>query len=384
MSKTARFFMPVVSLFGANVLAELAEQVASLGGAKPLVVTDQGMTQLGYTKQVTDLLDQAEIAYAVFDQTVPNPTDTNVNEGAAAYTENQCDMLISLGGGSAHDCCKGVGLLVSNGGQIADYEGVDMSKKALPPYIAINTTAGTASELTRFTIITNTSNHVKMAIVDWRVTPDLAINDPLLMMKMPASLTAATGMDALTHAVEAYVSTDANPVTDACALQAIRLIAKYLRVAVARGDDLEARDRMAYAQYLAGMAFNNAGLGHVHAMSHQLGGMYNLPHGVCNALLLPHVCEANLMAAQERYADIAEALGENTYGLAVREAAQMAVVAIRALSVDVGIPSTLSELGVQDKDIETMVEHAQKDVCAATNPRRLNDQEVAAIFRAAM
>lgn len=384
MSKTARFFMPVVSLFGANVLAELAEQVTSLGGAKPLVVTDQGMTQLGYTKQVTDLLDQAGIAYAVFDQTVPNPTDTNVNEGAAAYTENQCDMLISLGGGSAHDCCKGVGLLVSNGGQIADYEGVDMSKKALPPYIAINTTAGTASELTRFTIITNTSNHVKMAIVDWRVTPDLAINDPLLMMKMPASLTAATGMDALTHAVEAYVSTDANPVTDACALQAMRLIAKYLRIAVARGDDLEARDRMAYAQYLAGMAFNNAGLGHVHAMSHQLGGMYNLPHGVCNALLLPHVCEANLMAAQERYADIAEALGENTYGLAVREAAQMAVVAIRALSVDVGIPSTLSELGVQDKDIETMVEHAQKDVCAATNPRRLNDQEVAAIFRAAM
>lgn len=384
MSKTARFFMPVVSLFGANVLAELAEQVTSLGGAKPLVVTDQGMTQLGYTKQVTDLLDQAGIAYAVFDQTVPNPTDTNVNEGAAAYTDNQCDMLISLGGGSAHDCCKGVGLLVSNGGQIADYEGVDMSKKALPPYIAINTTAGTASELTRFTIITNTSNHVKMAIVDWRVTPDLAINDPLLMMKMPASLTAATGMDALTHAVEAYVSTDANPVTDACALQAMRLIAKYLRIAVARGDDLEARDRMAYAQYLAGMAFNNAGLGHVHAMSHQLGGMYNLPHGVCNALLLPHVCEANLMAAQERYADIAEALGENTYGLAVREAAQMAVVAIRALSVDVGIPSTLSELGVQDKDIETMVEHAQKDVCAATNPRRLNDQEVAAIFRAAM
>ena len=384
MSQTASFFMPVVSLFGANVLSELAPRVASLGGAKPLVVTDQGMTQLGYTKQVTDLLEQAGIAYAVFDETVPNPTDTNVNEGAQAYTDNQCDMLISLGGGSAHDCCKGVGLLVSNGGSIADYEGVDQSKQALPPYIAINTTAGTASELTRFTIITNTSNHVKMAIVDWRVTPDLAINDPLLMVAMPPSLTAATGMDALTHAVEAYVSTGANPITDACALQAMRLIAKHLRVAVARGDDLQARDRMAYAQYLAGMAFNNAGLGHVHAMSHQLGGMYNLPHGVCNALLLPHVCEANLMAAQERYADIAEALGENVYGLPVREAAEMAVVAIRALSVDVGIPSTLSELGVQDKDIETMVEHAQKDVCAATNPRRLNDKEVAAIFRAAM
>lgn len=384
MSKNASFFMPVVSLFGANVLSELADRVKSLGGKKPLLVTDKGMTQLGYSKQVTDLLDQAGIAYAVFDETIPNPTDKNVEQGVAAYQKGQCDMLISLGGGSAHDCCKGVGLVVSNGGVIADYEGVDKSKCSLPPYIAINTTAGTASELTRFTIITNTSNHVKMAIVDWRVTPDLAINDPLLMLKMPPSLTAATGMDALTHAVEAYVSTDANPVTDACALQAIRLIARYLRVAVARGDDLEARDRMAYAQYLAGMAFNNAGLGHVHAMSHQLGGMYDLPHGVCNALLLPHVCEANLMAAQERYADIAEALGENIYGLPLREAAQMAVVAIRSLSVDVGIPSNLTELGVKEEDIDVMVKHAQQDVCALTNPRRLNDKEVAAIFRAAM
>ena len=384
MTKNASFFMPTLSLFGANVLSELADRVKSLGGNKPLVVTDKGMTELGYTKQVTDLLEQAGIAYAVFDETVPNPTDKNVEQGVAAYQQGQCDMLISLGGGSAHDCCKGVGLVVSNGGAIADYEGVDQLKNSLPPYVAINTTAGTASELTRFTIITNTANHVKMAIVDWRVTPDLAINDPLLMMKMPPSLTAATGMDALTHAVEAYVSTDANPVTDACALQAIRLIARYLRVAVARGDDLEARDRMAYAQYLAGMAFNNAGLGHVHAMSHQLGGMYNLPHGVCNALLLPHVCEANLMAAQERYADIAEALGENIYALPLREAAQMAVVAIRSLSVDVGIPSNLTELGVQDKDIDAMVEHAQQDVCALTNPRRLNDKEVAAIFRAAM
>jgi alcohol dehydrogenase len=384
MSQNASFFMPGVSLFGANVVSELAARVTSLGGKKPLVVTDKGMTELGYTKQITNLLDQAHIAYTVFDGTTPNPTDENVVEGVDAYKNGQCDMLISLGGGSAHDCCKGVGLVVSNGGVITDYEGLDQSKISLPPYIAINTTAGTASELTRFTIITNTSNHVKMAIVDWRVTPDLAINDPLMMVNMPPSLTAATGMDALTHAVEAYVSTASNPITDACALQAIRLIAKYLRVAVARGDDLEARDRMAYAQYLAGMAFNNASLGHVHAMSHQLGGMYDLPHGVCNALLLPHVCEANLMATHERYADIAEALGENLEGLPLREAAEMAVEAIRCLSHDVGIPRTLSELGVQDKDIDLMVKHAQQDVCAMTNPRRLTDIEVAAIYRAAM
>lgn len=384
MSQSASFFMPAVSLFGANVVSELADRVTSLGGKKPLLVTDKGMTELGYTQQIVDLLEQADIPYKVFDGTVPNPTDKNIEQGVDAYQGGQCDMLISLGGGSAHDCCKGVGLVVSNGGDISDYEGLDQSKTSLPPYVAINTTAGTASELTRFTIITNTSNHVKMAIVDWRITPDLAINDPLMMVNMPPSLTAATGMDALTHAVEAYVSTAANPITDACALQAISLISRYLRVAVARGDDLEARDRMAYAQYLGGMAFNNASLGHVHAMSHQLGGMYDLPHGVCNALLLPHVCEANLMAAQERYADIAEALGENIDGLAIREAAQMAIEAIRCLSSDVGIPRTLSELGVQDKDIETMVKHAQQDVCAATNPRRLNDQEVAAIFRAAM
>ena len=382
--RTASFFMPVVSLFGAHVLNELPERVKSLGGKKPLIVTDKGMTALGYTQQITDLLDTANISYSVFDETVPNPTDSNVEQGAAVYQQNQCDMLISLGGGSSHDCCKGVGLVVTNGGAIGDYQGVDQAQKNLPPFIAINTTAGTASEITRFTVITNTSNHVKMAIVDWRITPDLAINDPVLMVNMPPSLTAATGMDALTHAVEAYVSTDANPITDACALQAIRLIAEYLRVAVARGDNLEARDRMAYAQYLAGMAFNNAGLGHVHAMSHQLGGMYNLPHGVCNALLLPHVCEANLMAAQSRYADIAEALGENTYGLPVREAAEMAVVAIRCLSEDVGIPSTLSELGVKESDIDEMVKHAQLDVCALTNPRKLNDKEVAAIFKAAM
>ncbi|GAA3894455.1 iron-containing alcohol dehydrogenase [Halomonas cibimaris] len=384
MSQTAGFFMPSVSLFGANVLSELAERVTSLNGKKPLIVTDKGMTRLGYTKQVTDLLEQASIAYEIFDDAVPNPTDENVEQGVDVYQRAQCDMLISLGGGSSHDCCKGIGLVVANGGAIADYEGLDQSAAGLPPFIAINTTAGTASELTRFTIITNTSNHVKMAIVDWRVTPDLAINDPSMMVDMPPSLTAATGMDALTHAIEAYVSTAANPITDACALQAMQLISRYLRVAVARGDNLEARDRMAYAQYLAGMAFNNASLGHVHAMSHQLGGMYDLPHGVCNALLLPHVCEVNLMAAQERYADIAQALGENIEGLAVRDAAKQAIDAIRCLSSDVGIPRTLSELGVQEKDIDTMVKHAQQDVCAATNPRRLNDEEVAAIFRAAM
>jgi alcohol dehydrogenase len=355
-----------------------------LGGKKPLVVADKGMTQLGYPAKIIELLAAAGFESVVFDETVPNPTDTNVADGASVYQDKGCDMLISLGGGSAHDCCKGVGLVVTSGGTIHDYEGLDQATAALPPYIAINTTAGTASEMTRFTIITNTSNHVKMAIVDWRVTPDVAINDPELMVDMPQSLTAATGMDALTHAIEAYVSTAATPITDACALQAITLIGQYLRRAVARGSDMEARDKMAYAEYLAGMAFNNASLGYVHAMAHQLGGFYNLPHGVCNALLLPHVCQVNLMARQERFADIAAALGEHIEDLAVRDAAEYAIDAILALSADVGIPSGLAELGVKEEDIDQMVENAQKDVCRLTNPRELSNAEVADIFRAAM
>ncbi len=385
MSQTIQaFFVPTVSLMGAGALKTLPERIQMLGGKKPLVVTDKGMTALGYTAKLTELLGQAGIASVVFDETVPNPTDTNVADGLAVYVREGCDMLVSLGGGSAHDCCKGIGLVATSGGTIHDYEGLDQAKQPLPPYIAINTTAGTASEMTRFTIITNTSNHVKMAIVDWRVTPDVAVNDPELMVDMPPALTAATGMDALTHAVEAYVSTAATPITDACALQAITLIGQYLRRAVARGEDMEARERMAYAQYLAGMAFNNASLGHVHAMSHQLGGFYNLPHGVCNALLLPHVCEANLMARQERFVDIAEALGEATEGLALRHAARLAIEAIRSLSADVGIPQSLAALGVKEKDIPVMVGNAQKDVCGLTNPRRLTDDEVAAIYRAAL
>lgn len=378
------FFVPTVSLMGEGSLAALNERVKMLGCKKPLLVADAGMTKLGYTARITELLKEAGIASAVYDGTVPNPTDHNVEAGAAIYQQAGCDMLISLGGGSAHDCCKGIGILVSNGGKIHDYEGLDQLTKVLPPYIAINTTAGTASEMTRFAIITNSSNHVKMAIVDWRVTPDVAINDPQLMVDMPPALTAATGMDALTHAIEAYVSTAATPITDACALQAIRLIGVYLRKAVARGDDMETRDRMAYAQYLAGMAFNNASLGYVHAMSHQLGGLYDLPHGVCNALLLPHVSRVNLMARTERFADIAEALGEVTEGLSKREAAYLAIDAIEELSLDVGIPQSLRELGVKEEDIPIMVSNAQKDVCSLTNPRKLTDAEVAEIYTAAL
>ena len=254
----------------------------------------------------------------------------------------------------------------------------------MPPFLAINTTTGTASEVTRFCIITNTDTHVKMAIVDWRVTPNVAINDPLLMAGMPPGLTAATGMDALTHAVEAYVSTIATPITDACAIKAMELIRDYLPAAVAHGQNMEARDKMAYAEYLAGMAFNNASLGYVHAMAHQLGGFYNLPHGVCNAILLLVVCEYNIIACPKRFKDIAVALGQDVSGLSDLEAGEKAIRAIRRLSSAVGIPSGLAELGVLEQDLEVMAVNAKKDACQLTNRAQQRWAQVMGMYRSAM
>lgn len=379
------FFIPTVTLMGVGAHKEIGKQVKVFGGKKPFICTDKGITKAGITQKIVDLVKQdAGVDCVVFDQTVPNPTDTNVHDGLKLFQEKKCDLIISLGGGSSHDCGKGIGIVSTNGGHIRDYEGVDKSKKAMPPFIAINTTAGTASEMTRFCIITNTSNHVKMAIVDWRVTPNVAINDPLLMAGMPPALTAATGMDALTHAVEAYVSIIATPVTDACALMAIELIAKNLRAAVANGADMVARDNMAYAEYLAGMAFNNASLGHVHAMAHQLGGFYDLPHGVCNAILLPHVEAFNLIAKVDRFVDIAKTMGENVAGLSPRAGADKALEAIKKLSADVGIPAGLAQLGVKEKDLKTMAENAQKDACGLTNPRCPTLDDVIQIYKWAM
>ena len=379
------FFIPTVTLMGIGAHKEIGNQIRTLGVQKPLIVTDKGITDAGITEKIVNMVkEDIGVTCTVFDETVPNPTDKNVHDGLEVYKSHGCDSIISLGGGSPHDCAKGIGIVATNGGKINDYEGVDRSKNSMPPFIAINTTAGTASEMTRFCIITDMSRKVKMAIVDWRATPTVAINDPLLMAGMPPALTAATGMDALTHAVEAYVSTTPTPVTDACALQAITLVADNLRAAVANGADMAARDKMAYAEYLAGMAFNSAGLGHVHAMAHQLGGFYDLPHGVCNAILLPHVSRFNLIAKMDRFGDIAEAMGENVDGLSARAAAEVALDAIKTLSRDVGIPGGLTELGVKEEDLEIMAENAQKDACGLTNPRRPTLEDVVQIYKNAL
>ena len=265
------------------------------------------------------------------------------------------------------------------GGKIEDYEGLDKSAQPQLTLVAINTTAGTASEMTRFTIITDEGRHVKMAIVDKHVTPTLSINDSELMEGMPAALTAATGMDALTHAVEAYVSTIATPITDACALKAVELISAYLPTAVNDPGNKQAREQMAYAQFLAGMAFNNASLGYVHAMAHQLGGFYDLPHGVCNALLLPHVEAYNMSKAADRLNEVGAILAANNPDLAGLQV----IDAIKKLADLVGIPKSLQELGVKREDFTVLAENALKDVCGLTNPVQGGLDDIIGIFEAA-
>ena len=381
---TRSFLMTAENIMGAGCLPDAMTVVQSRGFKHALIVTDAPLTALGVTEWVASLLRERDMAVSVFDGVQPNPTVANVEAGLAALQEVGADCIISLGGGSPHDCAKVIAVLATNGGSVMDYRGVNKVKKPPLALIAVNTTAGTASEITRFAVITDETRHLKMNIVDRQLAPMLSVNDPELMRGMPPSLTAATGMDALTHAVEAYVSTVATPVTDACALHAVRLIGQFLPRAVANGkDDIEARENMTYAQFLAGMAFNNAFLGYVHAMAHQLGGQYNLPHGVCNALLLPHVEAINASACAPRMGDVARALGVDTAGLSTEAAAQSAVKAMFDLARTVGIPARLSDLGVKREDIPMMSINAMKDGSGATNPRKLTQAEIEAIYEAA-
>lgn len=378
------FFIPSVNVIGADSLKDAMNTMAEYGFRRTLIVTDAMLAKLGMAGDIQKALQERDIFSVIYDGTQPNPTTSNVAAGLKLLKENGCDSVISLGGGSPHDCAKGIALVAANGGDICDYEGVDRSAKPQLPMIAINTTAGTASEMTRFCIITDEERHIKMAIVDKHVTPLLSVNDSSLMVGMPKSLTAATGMDALTHAIEAYVSVAATPITDACALKAVTMIAENLIVAVEEGSNAQAREAMAYAQFLAGMAFNNASLGYVHAMAHQLGGFYNLPHGVCNAVLLPHVQVFNSQVAAARLRDCAAAMGVDVSGMSEAEGAQACVVAIRQLSQKVNIPAGLRELNVKEEDIPVLATNALKDACGLTNPIQATHDEIVEIYHAAM
>ncbi|MCT3575166.1 iron-containing alcohol dehydrogenase [Levilactobacillus brevis] len=379
------FLMPSVNFFGPGVISKIGDRAKMLGMKKPVIVTDKFLEGLkdGAVEQTLDSLKAAGVDYVVYNNVEPNPKIRNIKEVKKLYEESGADSIITVGGGSAHDTGKGAGIILTNGDDITKLAGIETLDKALPPLIAVNTTAGTGSELTRHAVITNEETHLKFVVVSWRNIPLVSFNDPTLMLDVPKGLTAATGMDAFVQAVEPYVSVDHNPITDSQCVEAIKLIETSLREAVANGHNLEARTKMVEAEMLAGMAFNNANLGYVHAMAHQLGGQYDAPHGVCCALLLPYVEKYNIIACPERFAELAEIMGENTEGLSTRDAAELAIKAMKQLSEDVGIPHSIKEIGAKPEDFELMAENALKDGNAFSNPRKGTKEDIIKIFQAA-
>ena len=379
------FMMPSVNFFGPGVIEKIGDRAQMLHMTKVLIVTDSFLRNManGPVKQTEASLQAAGVDYVIFDEVEPNPKIRNVKSGVALYQAENCDAIITVGGGPAHECGKGIGILLTNGDDLTKLAGIETLTEPLPPLMAVNTTAGTASEITRHAVITNEETHLKFVVVSWRNVPLVSFNDPLLMLDVPQKLTAATGMDALCHCVESYVSENPNPITDAQAEKGIKLISQYLRRAVANGHDLEARTNMAYASLLAGMAFNNADLGYVHAMAHQLGGQYDAPHGVCCAVLMPTVERWNMIASPERFADIAVFLGENIDGLSKMAAAERGIAALERISEDVGIPANIKSIGADPKDFQLMAENALKDGNAFSNPRKGRTEDIVALFEAA-
>ncbi|WP_336819320.1 lactaldehyde reductase [Cedecea sp. MMO-103] len=376
--------LPKISLHGAGAIGDMVELIAEKRWGKALVVTDGKLVKMGLLDSLFAALDEHNLPYELFDEVFPNPTEALVQKGITRFNLADCDYLIAFGGGSPIDTAKAVKILTANPGLSVHYSGVGKVKNGGVPLVAINTTAGTAAEMTSNAVITDSERQVKEVIIDTNLIPDIAVDDARVMVNIPSSVTAATGMDALTHAVEAYVSVSAHPLTDANALEAIRLINTWLPKAVDDGQNLEAREMMAYGQYLAGMAFNSAGLGLVHAMAHQPGATHNLPHGVCNAILLPVVEAFNRPNAVPRFARLAQAMGSDTQGLTDEQASHKAIEAIRALSARVGIPSGFRELGVQPADIEGWLDKALADPCAPCNPRPASREEIRQLYLEAL
>ena len=385
MNRQFDFLMPSVNFFGPGVIAKIGDRAKMLNMHKPLIVTTEGLSKIdnGPVKQTIASLEKAGVDYAVFTGAEPNPKIRNVQAGKKMYQDENCDSIITVGGGSAHDCGKGIGIVLTNGDDISKLAGIETLKNPLPPLMAVNTTAGTGSELTRHAVITNEKTHLKFVVVSWRNIPLVSFNDPMLMLDIPKDITAATGCDAFVQAIEPYVSVDHNPITDSQCKEAIQLIQTALPEVVANGHNIEARTKMVEAEMLAGMAFNNANLGYVHAMAHQLGGQYDAPHGVCCALLLTTVEEYNLIACPERFAELAKVMGFDTTGLTLYEAAQKSIDGMREMCRLVGIPSSIKEIGANPEDFEMMAKNALKDGNAFSNPRKGTVEDIVKLYQKA-
>ncbi|WP_312811272.1 iron-containing alcohol dehydrogenase [Sedimentibacter sp.] len=373
------FTLPTKIVYGPKCIASLIDELKLNDGERPIIITDKGVRNAGILDKITALLKQNNINYIVYDGVEPNPKDVNVEDGAKAAREFGADSIIAIGGGSPIDCAKSVGVLIAhNGDKIKEYEGKTAATKPLPLLITIPTTSGTGSELTFSSVITDTENNYKMTVKSQYTAAKIAICDPELTLSLPAHITASTGMDALTHAIEAYTATCAEPISDALALYATELIYNNLVTAVNDGSNLEARSAMLLGSMLAGIAFSHSDVASVHCIAESLGGVYDLPHGVCNAIFLPHVMEYNMEYSVERYARLAKAMGLNFNSES--EGAKKAVEAVKKLAVDVNLP-LFSSLNVNTDDFEKIAEMSVKNISTESNPRPMTKEDYLTVIK---
>lgn len=381
-----RFILNEVSYFGPGAREVLPKEIVRLGLHKAFVATDKDLIKFGVADKVLDVLKAAGIPYEVFSEIKPNPTVSNVKAGVKAFAASGADFILAIGGGSSIDTSKAIGIITNNPNfnDVVSLEGVADTKKKAVPIIALPTTAGTAAEVTINYVITDEESQKKMVCVDSNDIPAIAIVDAELMYSLPKGLTASTGLDALTHAIEGLIIKGAWEMSDMFEIKAIEMIARYLETAVNEPSNAEARNGMAVAQYIAGMAFSNVGLGVVHGMAHPLGAIFDIPHGIANALLLPIIMEFNAPAALDKYMDIAKAMNVYQPGMSREEAADAAVDAVKSLAIRVGIPQHLSELGIREDDLERLAESAFTDVCTPGNPREVSKEIILELYKKAL
>lgn len=384
MQRASLFQAPTRLIFGPGAVEQVGPEAAALKAGGILVCTDRGVASSGALDQVLDSLRTEGVEYALFDEVEANPSIASVERALGLLRQEGCRATLGLGGGSSMDTAKAVGLWAENPGRLQDYEGADRAKNPGLPNIAVPTTAGTGSEVSAGMVVTDTERKYKMSVRSTYSIPRVGILDPLLMVGLPAPIAAACGMDALTHAIEAYISTQASPITDGIALQSIRLVGENLRPFVARRGNEEAAGNMLLASTMGAMAFVWARLGIAHAMAHPLGGRFGMPHGLANAIVLPHVMRYNLIANPRKFADIAVALGEDTHGLTTLAAAERSVEAVEKLMRDTGITQRLSDFGVTEETIPILSEDAMKTGMTSTSPRTVDGAGIAALFRQAL
>lgn len=379
----SKFVTPEI-IFGKGSLNQVGECCSRLGSTRVFLVADRGVMEHGWVEKALVFLREAGLAYEIWSNFSENPRDYEVEAGALHYNDAGCDAVLAVGGGSAVDAAKAVAILSTNKGRIRDYEGIDLIAKPLPPLIVVPSTAGSGSEVSQFAMIVDSERKIKMTIISKSLVPDISISDPLILSTINSKVTAHTGMEALSHAVEAYLSLAATDLTDVHALRAIKLIAENLRASVASQVNEAAKVAMAKASLHAGIAFSNAVLGLAHAMTHQVGGLLDLPIGEISAVLLPFVMRFNLISRVDKYAAIAAAMGAHTGAMSQREAAEKAIEMVRELARDVGIPASLAELGLSESVIPELSRNAVKDACFITNPRDADVEDIMGIFHEAL